>query len=52
MTIKTWLRRAGIGLFAAAATLASGAVLAQGAPDSLLSNPDVRRVYLGEAFRL
>ena len=28
------------------------AVLAQGAPADLLDNPDVRRVYLGEAFRL
>ena len=32
--------------------LANGAVLAQGAPDALLANPDVRRVYLGDAFRL
>ena len=29
-----------------------GGVLAQGAPDALLANPDVRRVYLGETFRL
>jgi len=27
-------------------------VLAQGAPETILNNPDVRRVYLGEAFRL
>jgi lipopolysaccharide export system ATP-binding protein len=27
-------------------------VLAQGAPDALLANPDVRRVYLGDSFRL
>ncbi|MDQ3038814.1 MAG: LPS export ABC transporter ATP-binding protein [Pseudomonadota bacterium] len=32
--------------------MADGAVLAQGAPDALLANPDVRRVYLGDAFRL
>lgn len=32
--------------------LANGAVLAQGAPDALLANPDVRRVYLGDTFRL
>ena len=32
--------------------LADGAVLAQGAPADLLANPDVRRVYLGDAFRL
>ena len=29
-----------------------GGVLAQGTPDALLANPDVRRVYLGESFRL
>ncbi len=32
--------------------LAEGAVLAQGAPAELLADPDVRRVYLGDAFRL
>ena len=32
--------------------LANGAVLAQGAPADLLADPDVRRVYLGDAFRL
>ena len=32
--------------------LADGAVLAQGAPADLLANPDVRRVYLGDAFKL
>ena len=32
--------------------LAEGSVLAQGAPDALLADPDVRRVYLGDAFRL
>ncbi len=32
--------------------LADGVVLAQGKPDTLLDNPDVRRVYLGEGFRL
>ena len=31
---------------------ADGAVLAQGSPDALLENPDVRRVYLGDTFRL
>ena len=31
---------------------AEGAVLAQGAPETLLENPDVRRVYLGDTFRL
>ena len=37
---------------AAAALCAHAAVLAQGAPAELLDNPDVRRVYLGDAFRL
>lgn len=32
--------------------LAEGRVLAQGAPAQLLENPDVRRVYLGDTFRL
>ncbi|MGV8944486.1 LPS export ABC transporter ATP-binding protein [Thermomonas sp.] len=32
--------------------LANGTVLAQGTPDALLADPDVRRVYLGDAFRL
>jgi lipopolysaccharide export system ATP-binding protein len=27
-------------------------VLAQGAPEALLANQDVRRVYLGDAFTL
>ena len=41
-----------LGICDRAYILNEGAVLAQGAPDSLLANPDVRRVYLGEAFRL
>ena len=41
-----------LGICDRAYILHEGAVLAQGAPDSLLSDPDVRRVYLGEAFRL
>ncbi|MFS8137900.1 MAG: LPS export ABC transporter ATP-binding protein [Thermomonas sp.] len=41
-----------LGICDRAYILADGAVLAQGAPDALLSNPDVRRVYLGDAFRL
>ena len=32
--------------------LANGSVLAQGTPAALLTDPDVRRVYLGDAFRL
>ena len=30
----------------------AGSVLAQGSPEAVLANPDVRRVYLGESFRL
>jgi len=32
--------------------LAEGRVIAEGAPDALLANETVRRVYLGEQFRL
>jgi lipopolysaccharide export system ATP-binding protein len=41
-----------LGICDRAYILADGAVLAQGAPDTLLANPDVRRVYLGDAFKL
>jgi len=41
-----------LGICDRAYILNAGTVLAQGAPDALLANPDVRRVYLGEAFRL
>ncbi|KRG67972.1 LPS export ABC transporter ATP-binding protein [Pseudoxanthomonas dokdonensis] len=41
-----------LGICDRAYILNEGTVLAQGAPDALLANPDVRRVYLGEAFRL
>ncbi|MFT4198210.1 MAG: LPS export ABC transporter ATP-binding protein [Pseudoxanthomonas sp.] len=41
-----------LGICDRAYILAEGSVLAQGTPDALLSNPDVRRVYLGETFRL
>ena len=41
-----------LGICDRAAILAEGSVLAQGAPDVLLADPDVRRVYLGESFRL
>ena len=30
----------------------AGRVLAQGSPDEVLANADVRRVYLGDSFRL
>ncbi|MEQ4574663.1 MULTISPECIES: LPS export ABC transporter ATP-binding protein [Gammaproteobacteria] len=41
-----------LGICDRAYILAEGVVLAQGAPDDILANPDVRRVYLGETFRL
>jgi len=41
-----------LGICDRAYILNEGAVLAQGAPDELLANPDVRRVYLGDQFRL
>ena len=41
-----------MGICDRAYILNEGSVLAQGAPDALLANPDVRRVYLGETFRL
>lgn len=41
-----------LGICDRAYILADGGVLAQGTPAELLSNTDVRRVYLGDAFRL
>ena len=41
-----------LGICDRAYILNEGGVLAQGAPDALLADPDVRRVYLGESFRL
>jgi lipopolysaccharide export system ATP-binding protein len=41
-----------LGICDRAYILNEGTVLAQGAPAALLDNPDVRRVYLGEGFRL
>lgn len=41
-----------LGICDRAYILNEGKVLAQGAPDTLLADPDVRRVYLGESFRL
>ena len=41
-----------LGICDRAYILNEGTVLAQGAPEALLANPDVRRVYLGDAFRL
>ena len=41
-----------LGICDRAYILADGAVLAQGTPDALLADQEVRRVYLGEGFRL
>ncbi len=41
-----------LGICDRAYILAEGGVLAQGTPTELLANTDVRRVYLGDAFRL
>ena len=41
-----------LGICDRAYILADGAVLAQGTPAHLLENQDVRRVYLGDSFRL
>ncbi|MFT3898104.1 MAG: LPS export ABC transporter ATP-binding protein [Thermomonas sp.] len=41
-----------LGICDRAYILNDGAVLAQGTPETVLADPEVRRVYLGEAFRL
>ena len=41
-----------LGICDRAYILAEGSVLAQGAPEALLANADVRRVYLGDSFTL
>jgi lipopolysaccharide export system ATP-binding protein len=41
-----------LGICDRAYILNEGSVLAQGSPAAILENPDVRRVYLGDAFRL
>ena len=41
-----------LGICDRAYILNAGSVLTQGAPDAILANPEVRRVYLGEEFRL
>jgi lipopolysaccharide export system ATP-binding protein len=40
-----------LGLIDRAYIIHSGHVLAEGRPDAIVANPDVRRVYLGEQFR-
>ncbi len=41
-----------LGICGRAYIINDGAVLAQGTPDEILADPDVRSVYLGEHFRL
>ena len=41
-----------LGICDRAYILNEGSVLAQGAPDAILENADVRRVYLGDTFKL
>jgi lipopolysaccharide export system ATP-binding protein len=41
-----------LGLIDRAYIIHSGWVLMEGQPDAIISNPDVRRLYLGEDFRL
>ena len=41
-----------LGICGRAYIISEGAVLAQGPPEEILSNPEVRSVYLGENFRL
>jgi lipopolysaccharide export system ATP-binding protein len=41
-----------LGLIDRAYIIHSGGVLMEGDPEAIVSNPDVRRLYLGEAFRL
>jgi lipopolysaccharide export system ATP-binding protein len=41
-----------LGLIDRAYIIHSGHVLAEGTPDAIVANPEVRRVYLGEQFRL
>ena len=41
-----------LGLIDRAYIIHAGRVLMEGSPDEIVSNPDVRRLYLGEEFRL
>ena len=41
-----------LGLIDRATIIADGAVLSEGTPRQIVDNPDVRRLYLGEQFRL
>jgi lipopolysaccharide export system ATP-binding protein len=41
-----------LGLIDRAYIIAEGRVLTEGLPGEIVENPDVRRLYLGERFRL
>jgi lipopolysaccharide export system ATP-binding protein len=41
-----------LGICDRAYIISEGTVLAQGTPDEIVANPDVRKVYLGEHFRM
>ena len=41
-----------LGLIDRATIIASGEVLTEGTPAEIVANPDARRLYLGEQFRL
>ncbi len=41
-----------LGLIDRAYIIHSGRVLTEGAPEEIVANPDVRRIYLGEDFRM
>ena len=41
-----------LGLVDRAYILHSGQLLTEGTPDEIINDPDVRRLYLGEDFRL
>ena len=41
-----------LGICDRAYIISQGDVLAEGTPQQIIENPDVRRVYLGEHFRM
>jgi lipopolysaccharide export system ATP-binding protein len=41
-----------LGLIDRAYIIHTGHVLTEGSPQEIVANPDVRRLYLGESFRL
>jgi lipopolysaccharide export system ATP-binding protein len=41
-----------LGIWDHASIISEGRVLAEGSPEEIVNNPEVRRVYLGENFRM